>query len=124
MDLGDRVKNGCAKTRWRLLYFALVLPPIGCQTTMYDWGTYEESVYRMYSTRENFNVAKEIDRLQKEIDRSLAKKRRVPPGKAAHLAYLFHLAGDSQQARRCFALEKDLYPESEQLVTFLSKSLP
>lgn len=104
---------------WSPLVALLLVVLTGCQRTLYDWGTYEVSVLRMYSSRENFSVASEIDRLQREVDRTERRGRKVPPGKVAHLGYLYLLAGDSEKARGCFEKEKALFPESEQFMAFL-----
>lgn len=92
---------------------------MGCHRTLYDWGTYEASLFRMYSSRENFSAAKEIDRLQREVERTQRRGRLLPPGKMAHLGYLYLLAGDSARARHCFETEKQLFPESEHFMDFL-----
>lgn len=91
----------------------------GCQRSLYDWGTYELSVYRMYSSREDFSAAKEADRIQKEVDRTQRRGRAIPPGKMAHLGYLYLLTGDSGRARFCFEQEKRLFPESRHFMNFL-----
>ena len=97
----------------------LLLGITGCQRTLYDWGTYERSVFNMYSSREDFSVAAEIDQLQKEVERTERKKRAIPPGKMAHLGYLYLMAGDSERARACFEKERELFPEGEKFIGFL-----
>lgn len=96
---------------------------LACQTTLYEWGTYETSVFRMYSSRESFSAAKEADRLKDEIERTRKRQRLIPPGKMAHLGYLYVLMGDSENALRCFEKEKDLFPESEHFMNFLLAKL-
>ena len=91
----------------------------GCQRTLYDWGSYERSVFNMYSSREDFSVAAETDRLQKEVERTERKKYAIPPGKMAHLGYLYLMAGDSERARACFEKERELFPEGEMFMEFL-----
>ena len=108
--------------RWTALT-SLVCVILGCQQTLYDWGTYELSVFRMYSSREDFSPAKEIDKLQAEVERSQRRGRLIPPGKMAHLGYLYLLVGDSSSAQDCFELEKVLFPESEHFMDFLLAKL-
>lgn len=96
---------------------------VGCQSTLYDWGSYERSVFSMYSSREDFSTAKEIDRLQKEVDRTLRRNRAIPPGKMAHLGYLYLMAGDSERARGCFQMEYELFPESSGFMEFLLEGM-
>jgi hypothetical protein len=102
-----------------LLTFAL----IGCQRPLYDWGNYETSVFRMYSSREDFSPAEELDRLQREVEKTERRGRSVPPGKMAHLGYLYLMMGDSERARRCFETEKRLFPESAHFMNFLLSRL-
>jgi hypothetical protein len=103
----------------RLSIALLLLFSAGCQRPMYDWGTYEESVYRMYSAEGDFSAAQEVDRLQGEIERTERRQRAIPPGKMAHLGYLYLMMGDNERARGCFAREKDLFPESARFMDFL-----
>ncbi len=101
----------------------LLLVVAGCQRTLYDWGRYEQSVFKMYSSREDFSAGSEIDRLQKEVKRSERKKLAIPPGKMAHLGYLYLMAGDSEGARVCFEKERALFPEGEKFMEFLLERL-
>ena len=87
----------------------------GCQQTLYDWGSYDASVQRLYFNSDKA-VAKDAPKLAGEIQRTLDAGRAVPPGKAAHTGYLFYLAGDHASARKYFRLESDLYPESSRMV--------
>ncbi len=109
----------------RRLRFALLLLPLaaGCQRTLYDWGTYEESVYRMYASEADFSAAKEVDRLQREVERTERRERAVPPGKMAHLGYLYLMMGDDERARSCFEREKALFPEGEHFMNFLLRRM-
>jgi hypothetical protein len=50
--------------------------------------------------------------LAREIKRSEENHRRVPPGKHAHLGYLYAQAGQTELARLHFRAEKKLFPES------------
>lgn len=110
--------------RWCcLILIFLAANTLACQTTLYDWGTYEASVFKMYSSREDFSAAGEVDRLQKEVERSRKHNRLLPPGKMAHLGYLYLLTGDSENARRCFESEKELFSESEHFMDFLLAKL-
>ena len=102
---------------------AVFLLCCGCQRGLYDWGTYEASVFKMYSSREDFSVGKEIDRLQREVDRTHRRGRLAPPGKQAHLGYLYLMQGDSERARCCFDLEKEQFPESQVFMDFLLERL-
>ena len=101
------------------LAILMLLGMTGCQRTLYDWGSYERSVFSMYSSREDFSVAAEIDQLQGEVERTERKGRAIPPGKMAHLGYLYVMAGDSERARACFEKERELFPEGAVFMEFL-----
>lgn len=83
----------------------------GCQSNTYDWGGYEGSIYRQYAD-DDYSPSEEIDRLTKEVAKTEAAGKKVPPGKYAHLAYLYEAAGDKRQARKYFEAEKLAFPES------------
>jgi hypothetical protein len=95
------------------LLLALVLSA-GCATSFYDWGEYEESVYRV--TQGGFDVGEEIRELEDHLEQVHLKNRRVPPGYHAHLAYLHAEAGDLEAAARHLRAEKELFPEGSVFV--------
>ena len=109
----------------RRFRIALLLLPfvLGCQSSLYDWGTYEESVYRMYASEADFSAAKEVDRLQREVERTERRQRAIPPGKMAHLGYLYLMTGDDERARSCFERERALFPEGEHFMDFLLRRM-
>ena len=95
----------------------------GCQTTLYDWGSYNASVLELYapSGMEAQTVGVQIEVLQREITATQSQAKaneasRVPPGKCAQLAYLYAIQGDRVQARQYFEEEKRLYPESARFI--------
>lgn len=89
----------------------------GCAATgQYDWGTYEASIERMYLGPDRFDLGGEIERLTAEVEKSTSNQRNVPPGKYAHLGYLYYLAGDKAGAARYLEAEKRAFPESAVLV--------
>lgn len=80
--------------------------------TLYRWGLYEESVYKMLDNPDGTNVPAEIQGLSAEIERDLAEGRRAAPGVHAHLGYLYFLTGNPDSAKLEFEAEKAAYPES------------
>ena len=69
--------------RSRRLHLTILCAALsGCQTTLYDWGSYEPSLQRMYSPKYELVVGKEIQVLSKEIEGTQRRKRRVPPREA------------------------------------------
>ncbi|MCC7406646.1 MAG: DUF4810 domain-containing protein [Phycisphaeraceae bacterium] len=103
----------------------------GCQTTLYDWGSYQQSVWKTYAppSGDGADVGKQIDKLAKEIHETEAKAKpgkppRVPPGKYAHLGYLYAMQGDQISARQNLEAEKRLYPESTRFIDGLIARMP
>ena len=85
----------------------------GCgPSTLYDWGSYEQSLYVMYIQAGKFKRDKTLAGLAKEVEKTNAKGLLVPPGKYAHLGYLSYLAGDTAAASGYFQAEKQAFPES------------
>ena len=86
---------------------------------LYDWGSYDTSVRALYDPTAvgNISIEQQINHLQTEIHQTEAHAKpntpsRVPPGKYAHLGYLYTMSGDKASAKNCFDAEKTLYPES------------
>ena len=91
-----------------------------CTPPLYRWGSYEQSLYHMYGTPDNFNLDNEIAVLSEETEVAVERNIPVPPGKFAHLGYLYYQRGDIPLARQAFMAEKNLYPES---ATFMNRFL-
>ncbi len=100
----------------RSTVLALMLACASCTSTYYDWGRYEDSVFAVTRQPDGFDLAAEIDALEKQVDQSLDKERPVPPGLHAHLGYLHSVAGNPVAAREHLEREKSLYPESARFV--------
>ncbi len=96
----------------RLAAAALLLLTAGCASPLYDWGRYEESVLAMETGFQDVDLLDEIDALERQAERAVAKDKRPPPGLHAHLGYLHYLAGNSDAALRHFQAEKAVYPQS------------
>src|SRR3954467_2216755 len=89
--------------------------PVG----LYDWGSYDTSVRALYDPTAvgNISIEQQINHLQTEIHQTETHAKpntpsRVPPGKYAHLGFLYTMSGDKASAKNCFDAEKTLYPES------------
>jgi hypothetical protein len=94
----------------------------GCSPhTLYDWGSYEPSIDRMYNSPENFRPDDEVETLARELETTAPA--RIPPGKAAHVGYLYLLKGDREAAKAFFLMEKRLFPESSVLMDRLARDL-
>lgn len=114
------------RTAWALpLAAAILLPLAGCQHKLYDWGSYDQSIRTMSEKKDGqFDPHKEADRLAKEIEATRGKNLKVPPGKYAHLGYLYYLSGSTAESRSCFIAEKNEFPESAPFMDFMIARLP
>ena len=99
------------------LLFALVAAT-SCVSdkSLYSWGQYEDSVYRVCHGADAFDLTKDVQMLSQEIDRAHAEGRRVAPGVHAHLGYLYYVSGNAGAAVEHFKAEKELYPESAKFI--------
>ena len=83
----------------------------GCVTSLYSWGSFEDSIGRMYGDA-SFSPNKEISILEAEMDSAASRGRAIPPGEHAHVGYLYYMIGDQANAARHLQAEKELFPES------------
>ena len=98
---------------------ALALASASCTTTYYEWGRYEDSVYQVTRRPDGFDLQKEIDTLEQQVQKTTNGDHPVPPGLHAHLGYLHSVAGNMTAAREHFEQEKALYPESARFMDLL-----
>ena len=108
------------KTVLALIALSLVL--VGCgggATSLYRWGEFPQQTYNYMSERSKVSPLEQIARLEKDIEKSKAENRAVPPGLYAHLGLLNLDIQNAQQAAMYFQLEKQVYPESTVLMNRL-----
>lgn len=98
--------------RW--LGLATIVLVASCTSTksIYSWGDYQGSVYRMTHEEDGFEIGQEIESLEAHFKRTEESGALVPPGYLLHLGYLHFLTGDVEGARYNFELEKSRFPES------------
>ncbi len=97
---------------------------LGCvEQQMYQWGHYEQSVYRMYHSKE-FSPSNEIVILQKDIEKAKENNKQIGPGVQAHLGYLYTLEGDTVAATQMFESEMASFPESKVMIERLLRKMP
>ena len=108
------------KTVLALIALSLVL--VGCgggATSLYRWGEFPQQTYNYMSERSKVSPLEQIARLEKDIEKSKAENRAVPPGLYGHLGLLNLDIQNSQRAAMYFKLEKQVYPESTVLMNRL-----
>lgn len=112
------------KEMQRLFTFSFCLVTMtGCAAQrLYDWGSYDPAIAAFYDSESEGQGERHIEALGTEIERT--RPERIPPGKAAHLGFLYQLKGDTAAAREFFLLEKRLFPESQTLIDNLTKARP
>lgn len=100
-----------------LMTLSAVLVLTGCasnQTSLYQWGSYENQIYAMYSDSGKSSPEQQIAELEDDYQKARAANRQLPPGYHAHLGYLYFQTGKADMALQSFNTEKALYPESAQ----------
>jgi len=110
------------KKMTRLLLLLLVLSlAAGCvrKPLMYEWGSYEDQIYAMYSDTGKAPVEKQVEDLERDYQVARSENKPVPPGYHAHLGYLYYQLGKADQALQSFETEKKLFPESARYMDFL-----
>ena len=108
------------KTVLALIALSLVL--VGCgdgATSLFRWGEFPHQTYNYMSERSKVSPLEQIARLEKDIEKSKAENRAVPPGLYGHLGLLNLDIQNSQRAVMYFQLEKQVYPESTVLMNRL-----
>lgn len=89
----------------------------GCASNpgnLYQWGSYENQIYAMYSDGGKSPPEQQIAALEADYQKARAANKQVPPGYHAHLGYLYFQTGKADMALQSFNTEKALYPESVQ----------
>jgi hypothetical protein len=102
-----------------ILAFCLVLA--GCQTapkSLYQWGGYQSQLYQHFKGE---SPNRQIDILEKDLQRINAEGNMPPPGFHAHLGLLYSMVGQESGAIEQFLTEKKLFPESATYMDFLLK---
>ncbi len=92
-------------------------------SALYNWGSYPEQSYLMYSQPQKAVPSAQIQKLEAEIEKSKAKNLAVPPGLYAHLGLMYSEQGNMNKAIEYFQLERQVYPESTILMDRLLKKL-
>ncbi len=97
-----------------LLLLIMILLAAGCapKPLLYEWGSYEDQVYAMYSDTGKVPIEEQLQELEHDYQTARSTNRPVPPGYHAHVGYLYFQTGKLDQALQSFQTEKALFPES------------
>ena len=104
----------------------MILAFTGCASTptsLYQWGSFQEQTYLMYSAPGKVAEQDQIVKLESEIEKSKAKGLAVPPGLYAHLGLLYMNGSNFPRASEYLELERQTYPESQVLMNRLLSKL-
>ena len=96
-----------------LLLLAAIL--VGCAhrpPALYQWGSYEDQIYAMYTDPGKVPLEDQLHALESDYQSMRDSSESAPPGFHAHLGYLYFQTGNIDQALQSFATEKSLFPES------------
>ena len=104
-----------------LLFVFLI---VGCTPqTMYYWGDYSNSLYKMKKDATPETLDKHKIELLDIINKSNEKGLRIPPGINAELGYIYLLQEQYDQAMVYLNEEKSTYPESTKFIDDLLQNL-
>lgn len=98
---------------------------VGCVSSdrLYYWGEYEDTIYKSYTKPGKMPLERQIEILEQDREKALAKAQPMPPGWHVHLGALYAEAGKLALAKRSFQIEKEKFPESSTLVDFFLKRM-
>lgn len=93
----------------------------GCATgpqPLYQWESYQTQVYDYFK---GDSKEKQIEALERDLEKMHAKGHVAPPGVQAHLGLLYATTGNDGKAAMYLTAEKTQYPESSAYIDFLLK---
>lgn len=100
---------------------AMVAACVHSPQTMYDWQSYQPTVYS-YLVDETGDYAAQAQALEHNIETSRATDTVLPPGFRAHLGLLYLKMGHGAKAMEQFEGEKLAFPESEPFMDFVMRN--
>ncbi|WP_076789907.1 DUF4810 domain-containing protein [Chlorobium sp. KB01] len=106
------------------LFMILLLQGCASQTpVLYEWGNYEDLVYKSYSGAGKLSPDEHIQKLEADYQVSRSSNRPVPPGYYAQLGLLYYQTGRPDDAAKSFTTEAELFPESKVFMNRLIEKL-
>ena len=92
----------------------------GTPNSLYSWGSYESQVYAYLNGE---SPGEQLAALERDLEKTEAGGKAVPPGFYAHLGLLYVETGNASEAVACFTMEKTLFPEAAVFMDFLLGNL-
>jgi hypothetical protein len=90
---------------------------MGCSpSTIYQWGDYEDFLYKRYNKPGSITTQEEINTIENQLAQTYSNEQMPPPGLHAHLGYLYISDGQRDRAIEHFNVEKKLFPESTHFI--------
>jgi hypothetical protein len=104
-----------SNSKLKFLVLAAILALAGCakKQPLYQWGSYEDQVYALYSDTGKVPIEAQLQSLERDYQAARSANRPVPPGFHAHMGYLYFQLGKIDQAFQSFVTEEELFPESK-----------
>ena len=106
-----------------IILLAALLTACAGRPTLYQWGSYEDQLYDMYSDPGKVPAEKQLGDLEADYQKARSENKNVPPGYHAHMGYLYYQLGKTDQALQSFGTERTLYPESAEYMKLLISRL-
>ncbi|KKO49530.1 hypothetical protein VT06_06795 [Arsukibacterium sp. MJ3] len=103
----------------------LALGLTACQATnsIYYWGDYSDSAYKLKNTPTDESRTKHKASLLSIVNNAQTKNKKIPPGIYAELAMLEAEDRNVDLALQYFSKEKELFPESTKIVDMMINSM-
>jgi hypothetical protein len=97
------------------LVLVAIIALTGCarKQPLYQWGSYEDQVYALYSDAGKVPIEAQLQSLERDYQVARSANRPLPPGYHAHMGYLYFQLGKIDQAYQSFVTEEALFPESK-----------
>jgi len=105
-----------------LIVLPLVMVLVACAPkSMYQWGGYEDSLYKGYKEPEKMNALRTS--LESHLVKLKTSGEKAPPGMNAEVGTLYLQAGDKANAATFYDQERNAWPESKPLMDVLIQNI-
>ena len=88
---------------------------------LYHWGEYQNLQYQSFD--ETAQVSEQIGGMERYFQEASSKNMKPAPGAHAHLGMLYAKSGNITMAKVQFEVERKLFPEANQYMSFMLKNI-